>query len=616
MTKKKIIWLVVSCVMVLSLVLASCAPSALPAEEKPSPPAEEKQTSPKEERPAVEKPATPPATEKEMTTDSLGRLVEKPRYGGIFIQGSPIEPQSFDDGLGHVYFAWTLQLTNEDLFHVDWSKGPTGTGQTTLLYIIFPTQDVQVGALAESWELADPETLVFHIRKGVSWHNKPPVNGRELVADDVVFSLTRCLTLPTAYTAGAYPWKTHVESITAPDKWTVVIKCLPGKTGMMFETCGEHIKILPPEMIEKYGSMKDWRNSCGTGAYILVDFVPGSSCTFVRNPNYWGKDPLHPENQIPYLDGVKHLTIPDTSTRYAALRTAKVDWLGGYNGSIGWEDAEQLIRTSPQLKYVKYIPSATSILYWRLDTPPFTDKRVRRALCMSIDREEMISTIYGGEAEILTWPVLNVPELADMYWSLDKLPESTREIYEYHPDKAKQLLAEAGYPNGFQTSVMCTTSHVDLLSIVKAYWEKIGVDLKLDVKEYAVYASQGQSRTYDQMYMYGANNTIPFRFAVTRPGSLLNKSFVDDPVINEAEAAVNAVYFDPLERRRLMRDVIPHMLDQAYDLQFPVANVYTFWWPWVKNYNGEALVGYMNADDFSKYIWLDQDLKEEMTGRK
>ena len=144
-----------------------------------------------------------------------------------------------------------------------------------------------------------------------------------------------------------------------------------------------------------------------------------------------------------------------------------------------------------------------------------------------------------------------------MYTPLDELPESVRELYEYHPDKARQLLAEAGYPDGFRMEVLCTPSQVGLLSIVKAQWAKIGVDIELEVKEYAVWQSIATRKTYTGMlYNYSVTGP-PYKCIDVKPGVMLNKSIVDGPYINERYAAVWAWenMGNLTERGRLMKEI-------------------------------------------------------------
>ena len=605
---RKIVWLLLSCFMVVALLLASCGPAE--EEEEVVTPPEEKEVAQSEEE------AVAPEG-KEMVQDSFGRLVEKPKYGGWYIWTTSQGPTQFDESFSLSVYSWTLSITNDELWSEPWEKGPAGTGEVTHLYSLFTDPFTMKGEIAESFELSDPDTLVYHIRKGIHFHDKPPTNGREVNADDVVYSLRRCWGTAGCYHQTTYPVLADMEnleeSIYASDEWTVVVKCAPGQAGVIFEMASDMTKIIPHEVIEQYGNMNDWRVSCGTGAFMLTDYVDQSSLTFVRNPNYWQDDPIHPGNRLPYLDGTKCLIIPDSSTRLSAMRTGKIDHLG-----LGWESAGEITKTNPELKYVKWLVANFGVPMWRLDKPelPFYDIRVRRALCMAIDRQAMIDGLHGGDAELLMWPVMPILELEDVYIPLEELPESTRELYEYHPDKAKQLLAEAGYPDGFQTEIICTSGYVDTLSILKDYWAKVGVDLEIQVKDYPVYVSIGSRKTHKQMYLNDrVAGNLPFKFMYTRL-NYFNHSMCDDPQLKEVYEAVTAAYFDWDEKCRLVREAIPYMLDQAYFMFFPVGYTYTFWQPWVKGYHGEYLVGYYDLYQYIQYMWIDQDLKEEMTGSR
>ncbi len=110
-----------------------------------------------------------------------------------------------------------------------------------------------------------------------------------MTADDVVFSLRRSYTTPTSYVARAYPYLADMEnienSVYKTDEWTVETKTIPGKAGHMFDMYHSATFIYPPEVVEKYGDMNDWRNAVGAGPFILTDYIRGSSATFVRNPN-------------------------------------------------------------------------------------------------------------------------------------------------------------------------------------------------------------------------------------------------------------------------------------------------------------------------------------------
>jgi len=609
---KKFLWLLVSCLMVAALLLASCAPAEAPSEEKPAPPVTEKPTSP------TEKPAPPEEEETgaEMVRNSVGKMVEKPKYGGVFIEAITVEPLHFDEASLYIHTAGSLKLTNEDLQMGDWAKGPSGTGEVSWLYHMATPAKWAAGCLAESWEI-DGDTATFHIRKGVHWHNKPPVNGRELTAEDVLYSLKRVWTIPTSYTAFAYPWDTHIESMEAPDKYTFVLKCKPGKLGLVWAMATDHHRIVPHELYPEDKATREWENTCGTGAFMLVDYVASSAMVFEKNPNYWGKDPLHPDNQLPYVDGVKWLVIPDLSTRMAALRTARIDMLSG----ITWENAVNLKKTNPELQSFKWLTGDFTTLFYRLDREPYSDVRVRRALAMAIDNEAIARDLYGGEAVILGAPIPPIPEFSDLYIPVDKVDPETRKLFEYHPDEAKQLLAEAGYPNGFKTEAICYAAHpyhVDLLSIIKDYWAKIGVDLKIDIKEYGVWTSMGAGVTKTYQHIFACHITTPnaFRFVHETPGKTVNYGLIDDPKINEAYAKTIEDWYDYDKQVEIYKELLPYSLSMCFYQQLPTPYVYTYWQPWVKGYNGEYMAGYANQGcDHQRHLWYDQELKQELTGR-
>jgi len=630
---KRIVWLILSCLMVVALVLSSCtaAPEVgegqtIKGEVKEKPAPVEEEPTPSEGKPAAQQPASP-RKEAEMVKVKLTKLdgtvvekeLEKPRYGGVFTGVWNEAPIYWDEAFGDASKAWGMALTNEFLCMGDWTRGPVGTGEASWRDANWMAPaGLLVGSLAESWELTDPQTLVYHIRKGVRFHNKPPTSGREMTADDVAFSLKRLWTTPTSYHSGAYPWEKHFQEleggpwIEARDKYTVVVKTLPGKMGPIYEYCSSFGFVVPRDMVEKYGDLKDWKNNCGTGAFILIDYVPGSSITYERNPDYWGRDPFFPENRLPYLDGVEILIIKDVSTRLAALRTGKVDVLRNVN----WQDGEALQKSNLELMQVRDLASGTVSLFMRVDRPesPLYDKRVRRALAMAVNQQEIAETYYGGNAELIKWPVGPVPEYMDVYIPLDELPESVRELFEYHPQKAKQLLAEAGYPEGFKTEIITPSfpEWTQPLLIVKEYFADIGVDMDVQVKEWGTFVSLAFRKKHEEMAAYTAGHLFPFKFIHTIPGAPCNFGNIDDPRINELIEATEENQFDEAKRRQLLKEAIPYMLDQAYILQLPCPYVYTFWWPWVKSYHGEFSLGKKTYRKFLNYIWLDLDLKEEM----
>ncbi len=455
--KKKTVWLLVSGLLVAALMLTSCGPAVTEEEEEEEVVTEEEEEVAEEEEEEEEEGP-------EMVRDSLGRLVEKPRYGGVFTMGLSVDIRYFDEiyGTGIQSSNHTQRFTHEELLTGDWTMGPVGSNEVTWRLPGYFVKEAQVGILAESWEVPDPETLIFHLRQGIRWHDKPPVNGRELVADDVVFSLKQLFDTPGRWIHDNYPPGEAPSSITATDKYTIVFTIPPETLGYLIAIIGEYASITPPETVAggEY-DQRYWENALGTGPFLLTDRVMASSLTLERNPNYWRKHPLYLEDTLPYLDGIKILIIPDYSTRLSAMRTGKIDYLG-----VSWEDADSLLSTSPELQYIRYLGNVSYNIFMHVDQPdiPQYDIRVRRALNMAINNQELVDDYFGGNAVVSTFPTMPAKELMAMYTPMEEMPEWFQEMYEYHPDKARELLAEAGYPDGFKTEVLATAASADYLS--------------------------------------------------------------------------------------------------------------------------------------------------------
>ncbi|MDP2917113.1 MAG: ABC transporter substrate-binding protein, partial [Dehalococcoidia bacterium] len=532
--KNKVGWLL-SILLLVSIMVVSCnpAPATAPAPTTTTTPATTAPTTTPTTAPATKPAATP--------TPGPAPAKEAPTYGGVLTLVLANNITGFDATYTPPWLNYTQHLTNEDLLTGDWAKGPAGTGEVSWELATFPAKlDWVTGRLAESWELVDPQTIIFHIRKGVRFHNKPPVNGRELTADDVVFTWETYLNAKGFYYATSYGTPAKRPQATVQDKYTVVVKTPPGMTGDILERFGDNAPIIPQEVVKQYGSLSDWRNASGTGPFMLVDFVSDSSASHVKNPNYWMKDPVNPANTLPYVDGVKMLIISDISTRLTALRTGKVDMLAG----VGWQDIDGLKRGIPGLK-VKTTLSTVYMISMRPDTKPFDDIRVRRALNMAIDRPAMIQGLYGGNGVQVLGHIAPLPDYADMLVPLEQLPPSSRELFGYHPDTAKKLLAEAGFPNGFKTEVVCTQELVDGLTVVKDYLSKVGVDMFLDVRETGVWTSIMVANSHKQMFMQYGNPTFPQRLSELRFGSAMSTWAGKDPVIEQAYLDNYKEYFNP-----------------------------------------------------------------------
>ena len=610
--RKKIVWLVVSCLMAASLLLASCGPAAVEEEEEVVTPGEEEVVTPGEEEAVTEEKDMEKVTLEKLDGTVVEKWLEKPSYGG-WLNLPHGGFTGFDEAVTMPWSCESLDFTNDELTTGNWAMGPAGTGDATWNVHGTGFLPLRTGSLAESYEIPDNETIIWHIREGVYFHDKPPVNGREMTADDVVFSFQRLFEIPTARLGEMCPEGKRPTSITAPDKYTVVMETPADYQAHIFYYTSALCRVIPPEVVELYGDMTNWENSSGTGPFMIKDYVPMSTMVVERNPNYWMKDPLRPENTLPYVDGIKWLIIPDFSTRAAALRTGKLDHL-----SVNWEETESLIATNPELSWSRHLPGTGYVLSMRVDKPelPFDDIRVRRALAMAVDHQTIVDDYYGGNAELLTYPVVPGQEFVNVYVPLEELPEVVQESYGYYPDKARQLLAEAGYPDGFETSIVCTAGQADLLSIIKNMWEKIGVNLELQVKEGAVYMGVFFRSTHKEMiYSYSANDA-PYTIATVKRDNYVNASKIDDQYCNDAFSEMQKLYLRWDEIEQTFKDLRLHVLENCWYIGMPTAYSHYMWQPWLKDYSGEHSVGAYNAGNWAIYVWLDQDLRQEMTGRR
>ena len=215
---------------------------------------------------------------------------------------------------------------------------------------------------------------------------------------------------------------------------------------------------------------------------MLTDYVGGSAATYVRNPNYYQTDPvgLGKGNQLPYLDGIKHLIVLDPSTRLAAFRTGKVD----YVQAISLDDYRLLSEQHPELEY-NTIYGQVRNLVCRVDKPelPFDDLRVRHAINLAINQQEILDDYFNGKGVLIGYPYLPSKGYEKFYTPMEEMPEEVKMLFTYDPEKAKELLTEAGYPNGFATKIQCSSSAADEVSILKAYLADVGIDMQIETME-------------------------------------------------------------------------------------------------------------------------------------
>jgi peptide/nickel transport system substrate-binding protein len=544
---------------------------------------------------------------------------EKPRYGGTITIASTTDPTAFDDAFSvtvHVNTS-TLNLTNDVLCQGDWAKGPAGTHETDFLLGSINSMSLKSGALADSWEIPYRGKIIFHIREGVYWHNKAPTSGRLLTVDDVVFSLNRAIKTKGNYINVTYANFSANGVVTGDNvARTVTVECPPEEWINLIAMIPNYFSIFPKDACELWGNMNDWRHSIGTGPFMLTDYVSAGSMTFTRNPNYWETNPVGPGkgDQLPYVDSVKWLIVPDSATYWAAFRTGKIDGAGGT-----YTDVKEFL-SNPDVKYTQYINDYCYVMFMRTDKTdlPFSKKEVRQALTMAIDFNKIVKDYYEGRATLLCWPISPIKEFEGAFVPFNEMPTNIQELFSHNVTKAKELLTQAGYPTGFSCKVLTYNSptFTDYLSQIVTMWADIGVSLTIDARDYVTWVTRARTRNYDELINY-YDSGVWQKFLNVQGVSQYNLSYINEPAYNEAFIKAGELFgFDDAALAALHKSLYLDMVENCWAIPTPNAWSYVVWWPWVKNWNGELYVGYYSYPLYMKYRWEDTDIKFQMTGKR
>lgn len=534
----------------------------------------------------------------------------EPKYGGVLNNRSgfvdilmePQDPRSSQFGM------WFELLFNDDMV-IDRRIYSFRTSFTPVEY--------KTGWLAESWDRRDPETVVVKLREGIKWQDKYPVNGRELTAEDIAYSYDRILGKghfegrpPNGFFAPLIP---SVDRVVATDKYTIEFRLNTPSFGAMEEVMGPFlgICIVPQEWVELSDEERnDWRNIPGTGPFMISDFQVNVSVSGKKNPNYWGYDPRHPNNKLPYLDEIRVVAILDTATSIAAMRTGKLDALTDDRDNPSIAEAQQLARTNPEIIQFRWPANARAALF-KYGVKPFNDIKVRKALQMAIDIPAIARSHYLGEGSSTAPGVLNT--MFGEPWStpFEEWPVSLQEEYTYNREKAEEFLAESGYPNGFTTNIICSSNDdMALLQIVKSMWEEIGVKMDIKVMDMITHRTNSLKLNYDQM------NWGSCCAAINSPGTALgafwSKKFekiagIDDP---EMDAKIDAYYAatNMEDALRLYKEAELYILEQHYGATLGDRVTPQFCQPWVKGWEGEHFWGAWGWQ-YRALQWIDKYIK-------
>jgi len=535
---------------------------------------------------------------------------ETPEYGGDLNIGTvnvTLSPLSWDPA------DWTWKSNHdaggqrEQLFAGDLDKSVRKGGIYPFISDAYlPTESIR-GELAESWVWEGDLTLVISLRRNAMFTDRPGVmKARLLEAQDVVFSYDLVDQSPKRIPT----YFDHIKKVYARDKHTVVFEFSEFNAEWMYRFgYGYYSSISPREL----GNVdrKDWRNTSGTGPFILEKYVQANAHIYRRNDNYWDKETIDGQQYpIPFVNKVIYRIIKDEATYLTALRTGQLDILE----AMRWIAVDHLKETTPELKWNRWLATQGTFMALRVDQKPFDDIRVRRALNLAINQKEIAELFYGGYAELMAYP--QHPGFGEYFEPLEEMPQEVQELFTYNPEKARALLKDAGVPEGFTFDVQvcsCSPSNMDMIPLLESYLQKVGISIKIKPMEYASFLSAMTTKTHGPGYLLNSGHVNPI--------TTLRKSFVTGQTWNPSQYSsehydeqIRLVHLERDEKKRIvmLRELTRLILAEAPYIWLPTAYNHTAWWPWVKNYGGELRVGAVRPGPIYGRIWIDEKLKAEL----
>jgi peptide/nickel transport system substrate-binding protein len=500
--------------------------------------------------------------------DIRGAEAQTPKRGGVFKVRHHVQPVHFDP---HQTIAFpTMMALSYAMSRL--VKVKAGAS------VVPGTQPVE-NDLAESWQRVNDTTYVFKLRKGVRWHNKAPVNGRELTAEDVKYTYERFLTIKgngNRYLLEA------VDKIEATDKYTVTFRLKEPNAWFIDQLASTATWIVAKESVEKFGDLRKPESVIGTGPWMLERYDPGARLVYVRHPNYFLPGQ-------PYADGVDVTIEADPATAFANfIVSGGYDLAPEYGFVVRRIDLDLAKQKVANLQTRDYTVMFGGITWMKLDSDPFKDVRVRRAMMRASNWKEVLETNAWSQGHGSPNP--GIPA-ALKEWSipLEQLPPEGRQLYQHDPAAARKLLAEAGHPKGIKIPVETTPGYgpdyMDSVQVTIKNWKDGGIESDLKLKEYGAYISSTIFGKFDKVAtgLRGGQSDIDSYLRIYIPGEPLNAGGVNDPKLTDMIMSSKRVH-DTAKRREMIFDIQRYVSQQAYYAFGPSVSCVGAWKPYVKNY--------------------------------
>ena len=554
---RKGILLVACCASILALVLSACGGGGEEATQAPQPTA--KPTTVGTSAPVPSSTAVSTVISQVPTpSGSTGTILDKAslakpeidnvKYGGTFTESGTyslgdLDPK-YQDGSPIIYFS---RYSAEKLvaFEPDLNDDLTHFAPT----------------LAEKWTISDDlKTYTFNLRKGVKFQNVAPVNGREMVADDVLFNIKRYSDKDAVETASY----AQIESATAPDKYTVVLKLKDPNAWAFNELFGAQQVVEAPEFINANNGHAP-SMMIGTGPFILKEYKFRASATFLRNPDYWRKDANG--KALPYMDESDMVVMADPATILAAMRTNQLDFGSG----LGTQHIVQLGKSNPNVRVFFSGEPSFNALAFNTKKAPWSDIRVRRGISMLFDKQKA-----SEQLSITGKWVWGAPVPGPLFSDKPLTIADYGQYGQYNPTEGKKLLTDAGVMVGGKFKAPgalefgASASYIPLAQVMQQLWKENGFEFDLNQLDTQSYYTKWFLRSYSELTMnhfllgdLSLNAVAQYKFA---PASAHNTSFIDDPAINQLIKDIR-VTVDPAKQKQQAR--------QLWD--FEATNVYNVW---------------------------------------
>lgn len=461
---------------------------------------------------------------------------------------------------------------------------------------------VIVPGIFQRWEQPAPLTYVFSMRPGVLWPAIPPMNrtDRTVTAEDIVWFLE------TVKKEGALKDNfTLVKSFEVIDRSTVKITLMEPHADLLLGIAHTSLGLFSRECYEE----KDCLNTklISPGPFMIKEDVPRTKVVWEKNPEFYLKG-------MPYNDGRITVPITDPAALKAAIITAKTITLAAQNLS----EMESILKQKPDLKvHSQSILSGNHALRVAL-RGPVADVRVRRAMAMTLDIPSLWQIGYEGAT---LFPTLGPRNMfgSDFYMTL----EQAGEWYQFNPEKAKKLMAEAGYANGFKTTMQINYSsgvQYNMLVYLTAQWKKhLNTDVQIKINTSVEHTAGFQTATWDMYFWWCWNVTcwadVDASLTHFVTGAKNNPQGISDPIIDDLYRKQRGE-MDPAKRASLLWDFEQHELNQVYFIRMAVGMQFIMTQPWELN-GASHQVAYFNGL-FNGPGWLsmvDTELEKAKTGK-